>query len=456
MGVENGASVRTSERAGRQGAGRGAAITLPRAIEYRAIASLKPYGKNARTHSKSQVAKIARSMREFGWTLPVLVDAHGEVIAGHGRLLAAAELGLSEVPVIMLDALTPAQVKAYRLADNRLALDADWDEALLGEELLDLQNLGFDLDYTGFEPSEIMGLTGQTEAEEVPAPPPPENPVSRTGDLWILGEHRLLCGDATNRDDVERVLAGAAPRLLLTDPPYGISLDMEWRDRAGHNSLGAAEKSYMRSPAHRNTTISGDTKADWSDAFELVPSLDVAYVWHASTFAPEVALGLKRIGFEIKQQLIWRKSHFVLSRSHYHWQHEPCWYARKPGASAFRGSKDQSTIWDAPSPKMLMSSRTEEAVPHPTQKAIVLFTRPIENHTKRGEHIYEPFGGSGTTLIAAEQTGRRCIALEIDPKYVDVICMRYHTATGAQAKLESGEAFDAVKATREADGDVAS
>jgi len=436
--------------------GDAAPIVIPQEIQHWPIEKLRPYDRNPRTHSRGQVQKIAKSIRTYGFTNPILVASDAGIIAGHGRLEAAKLLGLTSVPVIELSHLSPAQRRAYVLADNRLAMDAGWDEELLGEELLALQDVGFDLEDTGFEPAELMGLLGQTEAEEVPAPPPPERPVSRVGDLWILGAHRLLCGDATNRDDVERVLNGATPRLLLTDPPYGISLDMEWRDRAGHNTLGAAEPSYMKTENHTNRSISGDTKADWSDAFELVPSLDTAYVWHASTFAPEVALGLKRIGFEIKQQIIWRKSHFVLSRSHYHWQHEPCWYARKPGSSVFRGSKDQSTIWDAPSPKMLMSSRSEQAVDHPTQKAIVLFTRPIENHTKRGEWVYEPFGGSGTTLIAAEQTGRRCIALEIDPKYVDVIALRWMSATGKVATLDTGETFDAVKASREGDGDVAS
>ncbi|MFN0149947.1 MAG: site-specific DNA-methyltransferase [bacterium] len=436
--------------------GDAAPIIVPQQIQHWPIEKLRPYDRNPRTHSRAQVQKIAKSIREYGFTNPILVASDAGIIAGHGRLEAAKLLGLTSVPVIELSHLSPAQRRAYVLADNRLAMDAGWDEELLGEELLALQDEGFDLDLTGFDPAELMGLLGQTEAEEVPAPPVPENPVSRVGDLWILGEHRLLCGDATSAADVERVLAGAAPRLLLTDPPYGISLDMEWRDRAGHNTLGAAEPSYMKTENHRNRSISGDTRADWSDAFELVPSLDTAYVWHASTFAPEVALGLKRIGFEIKQQIIWRKSQFVLSRSHYHWQHEPCWYARKPGSQAFRGSKDQSTVWDAPSPKMLMTSRDEEPVDHPTQKAIVLFTRPIENHTKRNEWVYEPFGGSGTTLIAAEQTGRRCIAIEIDPKYVDVIALRWMSATGKVAMLDSGETFDDVKAARGSDADAAS
>jgi len=436
------------ERVGKDAA---TAVTLPSAIEHWPVERLKPYDQNPRTHSRSQIKKIARSMREFGFTNPILVDGDAGIIAGHGRLEAAKLLGLGSVPVIELSHLSAQQKRAYVLADNRLALDAGWDEDLLGQELLALQNDDFDLDLTGFDDSELASLLGQTEPEEVPVPEPPAVPVSRTGDLWLLGSHRLLCGDATNAADVVRVLGGAAPRLLVTDAPYGVELDMEWRDRAGHNTLGAAEPSYLRTPGHRNTTISGDNKADWSDAFELVPSLDTAYVWHASTRAGEVGEGLRRIGFELKQQLIWRKTRFVLSRTHYHWQHEPCWYARKPGAAPFRGPRDQSTVWEAASPKMIMSAHApgDEAVDHPTQKPVALFTRPIENNTKRGEWVYEAFAGSGTTLIAAEQTGRRCIAIEIDPKYVDVVVERWALATKKHATLDGdGRTFEAVREAR--------
>ncbi len=427
------------------------AVKLPDGIVHVPVEQLKPYEKNPRTHSRSQIQKIARSMREFGWTNPVLISSDSTIVAGHGRVEAAKLLGLTTIPVIELSHLSATQRRALILADNAIAIDAGWDEALLGQELLALQNEGFDLDLTGFDGAELAGLLGETEPEEVPVPEPPSDPTTRTGDLWLLGSHRLLCGDSTNAADVARVLAGATPRLLVTDAPYGVELDMEWRDRAGRNTLGAAEPSYLRTPGHRNTTISGDNKADWSDAFELVPSLDVAYVWHASTRAGEVGDGLRRIGFELKQQLIWKKSRFVLSRQHYHWQHEPAWYARKPGAAPFRGPRDQSTVWEAASPKMIMSAHApgDEAVDHPTQKPIALFTRPIENHTKRGEYVYEAFAGSGTTLIAAEQTGRRCIAIEIDPKYVDVVVTRWQGATGKQAVLDGeGETFDVVRAER--------
>ncbi len=385
------------------------------------------------------------------------MDGSNGIIAGHGRVLAARKLGLKAIPCIELAHLTEAQKRAYILADNKLALSAGWDEDLLRVELEELKTLDFDLGLTGFSNDEIAELMAavkeplQGDPDDVPEPP--VEPVSRTGDLWLLGKQRLLCGDSTNASDVARVLAGAEPRLLLTDPPYGVSLDMEWRDRAGKNALGRAEPSYLqRQDGHRNTTISGDTKADWSDAFELVPSLDTAYVWHASAFSIEVGQGLRRIGFELKQQIIWRKPHFVLSRQHYHWQHEPAWYARKDGAAKFRGSRDQSTIWDAASPKMLMNpaGEHEEKVDHPTQKPVVLYTRPIENHLGPGEVFYEPFSGSGTAIAAAEQTGRRCCAIELDPRYVDVAVLRWQKLTGKAATLEdNGSAFEEMKAARQ-------
>ena len=267
----------------------------------------------------------------------------------------------------------------------------------------------------------------------------PKTPVSKRGDLYVLGKHRLLCGDSTNTADVARLLTGEEPFLLLTDPPYGVELDMEWRDRAGLNGMGPAQPSYMhrRKEGHTNTSISGDTRADWSEAFELVPSLTVAYVWHASAFTIEVGQGLRRIGFRLSQFIVWDKEQLVLSRQHYHWQHEPCWYARKKGSPPFIGPRDQTTIWKARSPKMIMAGSQEERVDHPTQKPVVLYTRPVENHLPMGGLFYEPFGGSGTGIIAAEQTARRCYAMEIDPIYVDVAVQRWERFTGEKAVLEA-------------------
>jgi len=238
---------------------------------------------------------------------------------------------------------------------------------------------------------------------------------------------------------------------MVTDPPYGIQLDSEWRDRAGLNSCGPAEASYLkhRTEGHTETTISGDTRADWSEAFEFVPSLHVVYVWHASVFTREVLNGLLRIGFLYPQQIIWNKGRTVLTRTHYWYQHEPCWYLRKKNAPWFGKPGENSTIWDSASPKFIMGSSDEEKFDHPTQKPVDLMRRPILNHTKRGELVYDPFLGSGTTLAAAEVTERVCLGIELDPKYVDVITQRWQTLAGRKATLDGdGRTFEEIAEER--------
>lgn len=405
----------------------------------RPIGSLKPDPANPRQMPDDQMAALVRSLETYGFVEPVVVRrADGMVIGGHQRLEAARRLGFTEVPCVEVD-LTDDQARALNIALNKI--HGEWDIPKLAEILAalpaDLAAL------TGFDEQEMRKIAREAEiavrafmdaqsADDIPEPP--AVPVTKPGDLWVLGEQRLVCGDSTDPAVVARVLERDRPRLLVTDPPYGVELDMEWRDRAGLNALGPAQPSYMRrGEGHTNTAISGDTRADWSEAFERVPSLDVAYVWHASAHAVEVAQGLQRIGFEIKQQIVWVKPQFALSRQHYHWQHEPCWYARRPGSEKFLGSRDQSTVWEAASPKMIMSGRGEEKADHPTQKPVALMTRPLENHLAPGELVYEPFSGSGTTLIAAEVTKTRCRAVEIDPKYCDVAVQRWERLTGRKA-----------------------
>jgi len=262
------------------------------------------------------------SIREFGFKIPCLVRSDGELIDGHLRLKAARKLGITDIPVILCDEWSPAQVKAFRLLVNRSATWADWDEELLAVELLELKASEFDLSLTGFDTKEIDGFLLAESAEEQELPPPPRFPVSCLGDLWLCGGHRVLCGDSTDGEAVSVLLGERKPVLLVTDPPYGVELDSEWRDRAGLNGHGAAEPSYMkrRTEGHRETTISGDTRADWSEAFALVPSLEVGYVWHASKFTREVLDGLLRIGFQHHQQIIWDKERTVLTRTHYWFQ----------------------------------------------------------------------------------------------------------------------------------------
>lgn len=426
-------------------------------IERWPVERLIPRANNPRTHSREQVSNIAASIREWGWTNPILVGADDDIIAGHARLLAARKLGMTEVPVIVLGHLSPAQRRALVIADNQLAITGSgWDEELLRLELATLHEEAFDLDLVGFDDVELARLLeaqdaapGLTDADSIPEVQP--DPVARSGDVFLLGKHRIVCGDCTNPEVVARLLGDTKPFLMVCDPPYGISLDSEWRDRAGLNGHGAAEPSYMkhRTEGHNETTISGDTRADWSEAFELVPSLEVAYVWHASVYTREVLDGLLRIGFLYPQQIIWNKGRIVLTRTHYWYQHEPCWYVRKVNAPWHGKAGQNSTIWDSPSPKFIMGGSDEEKFDHPTQKPIEVMRRPILNHTLPGEAVYDCFLGSGTTLIAAEQTGRVCYGSELDPKYVDVIVRRWQQFTGKQAVLEGdGRTFDEVACER--------
>jgi DNA modification methylase len=435
-----------------------------------------PYARNSRKIPQKAIDKVAASIQEFGFRQAIVVDKDGVIICGHTRLLAAKKLGLLEVPVHVAENLTPAQVKAYRLMDNRSHQETDWDLDLLGLELEDLKGLDFDLALTGFNERELEELLVDPDAIDNAnaVPDVPNTPVSRPGDLWLLGsapnQHRILCGDSTSPEAVARLLDGRKPGLMVTDPPYGIELDSEWRDRAGLNggvpgskrtalskeftrthNTAPAEPSYMkhRTAGHQETTISGDTRADWSAAFELVPILQAAYVWHASKYTSEVLAGLLRIGFVHHQQLIWDKQRTVLTRTLYWFQHEPCWFVRKKNAPWFGKPGENSTIWSCPSPKFIMGSSKEEKFDHPTQKPVELMQRPILNHTKRGELVYEPFIGSGTTLAAAEITQRICCGVELDPKYVDVAVLRWQGLRGQEARLDGdGRTFAEIKADR--------
>lgn len=370
---------------------------------------------------------------------------------GHLRLKAARKLGIAEIPVILCDEWTDAQVKAFRLLVNRSVTWADWDSELLALELKEIDELDFDLSLTGFNMPEIEEMLATAAEDEGLVAPEPVIATSRLGDQWHLGQHRILCEDSTSPEAVQRLMGGSQPILLVTDPPYGVELDGEWRDRAGLNGRGPAEPDYMkqRTEGHTQTTISGDTRADWSEAFELVPSLRVGYVWHASVFTREVLNGLLRIGFTLHQQIIWNKGRAVLTRTPYWFAHEPCWFVRKKNAPWFGKAGQNTTVWDSPSPKFIMGASAEEKYDHPTQKPLELMRRPIVNHLKRGECVYDPFLGSGTTLMAAEAIGRVCVGMEVDPKYVDVIVERWQRATGKEAKLDGdGKNFETIRVQR--------
>ena len=412
----------------------------PERIKHWPLARLQPYAKNAKMHGNDQVAKIAASMAEFGWTVPCLVGEDGELIAGHGRVLAATQLGLAEAPVIVLGHLTEAQRRAYRIADNKLTELGTWDEALLSAELQDLLAEDYDLSLIGFEDAELEALlAGEVDPEtasldgEDDVPEAPGNPVSRPGDLWVLGKHRLLCGDSTVAADVERVLNGVKPQLLISDPPYGVEYDPSWCNHAGS------------AKTKRTGKVLNDDRADWREAWSLFPG-DVAYVWHGALHAATVADSLEACGFNIRSQIIWAKERLVLSRGDYHWQHEPCWYAvRAKGKGHWAGDRKQTTLWQ-------IASKDQDATTvHGTQKPVECMRRPILNNSSSGQTVYEPFMGSGTTLIAAETTGRVCYGIELNPAYVDVAVERWQNFTGNEAIVEGSEmTFSALRAEREA------
>jgi DNA modification methylase len=417
-------------------------------VERRPVAALVPYARNARTHSDAQVEQLAASIREWGWTMPVLVDEAGVIIAGHGRVLAAQRLGIAEVPVMVARGWTDEQRRAYVLADNRLALNAGWDPDLLGAELQALDAADFDLPLIGFDDAELAKFlqpasTGLTDPDDVPEPQ--AEVVAAAGDVWVLGRHRLMCGDATDAAAVERLLAGMKPHLMVTDPPYGVKYDANWRNEAeGVGGFGDPEKSKRgRRTARALGKVENDDRADWREAWTLFPG-DVAYVWHAGIYATTVAESLVATGFDIRAQIIWAKNRFAISRGHYHWQHEPCWYAVRKGRQGhWCGDRTQSTLWE------ISHNRSETG--HSTQKPVECMKRPIENNSSPGQAVYEPFSGSGTTIIAAEVTGRCCYAMEISPTYVDVTVRRWQEFTGEQATLEGdGRTFAEVQAERQA------
>ena len=322
------------------------------------------------------------------------------------------------------------------LADNKLAERAGWDVDMLALEVADLATLGIDLIDLGFTGRELDELLRQRGADprEDDVPPVPAVPASRLGDVWLLGPHRLICGDATEAAVVGRVLNGVTLHLMVTDPPYGVSYDPDWRNRAGASETKRVGK------------VMNDDRADWRAAWALFRG-EVAYVWHGALHAAVVAESLEAAGFAIRSQIIWAKERLVLSRGHYHWQHEPCWYAvRSSGTGHWSGDRKQTTLWSIPS-----GDQDADTV-HGTQKPVDCMRRPMLNNSSPGQAVYEPFCGSGSSLIAAETTGRVCHAVELDPAYVDVALLRWQAFTDKEPVLEGdGRSFAALRADRATD-----
>ena len=397
-------------------------------IETLSTASLIPYARNAKKHDASQVAKLAGSIREFGFNNPVLIDKDNGIIAGHGRVMAAQSLSLETVPCIRLGHLTDTQRRAYILADNRLAeIGGGWDEEMLKLELADLAALDVDVTEIGFGAEDLADLEMEDEAGTSDADAEPQIDKAEElrakwgvepGQLWELGDHRLLCGDSTKKEDVEKALGGASPLLMVTDPPYGVEYDAGWRNkakRADGTPIGASAVG----------KVTNDGRADWREAWELFKG-DVAYVWHAMKTQHSVALSLIESNLEIRAEIVWAKSSLVISQGHYHPQHESCFYAvRKSATGHWKGDRKQTTLWQIDKPQ-------KSDTGHSTQKPIECMARPIRNHDS--EFVYEPFSGSGTTIIACEQLGRKCRAIEISPAYVAVAIQRWVDATGKEPK----------------------
>jgi DNA modification methylase len=399
------------------------------AVERRPVAALLPYIRNARTHSDEQVAQIAASIREFGWTFPVLVDEAGTIIAGHGRVLAAQRLGLTEIPVMVAAGWSEAKRRLYVIADNKLALNAGWDEELLSLEIGDMKGMGFDLTLTGFGEIELVKLQLGTDDDGDPnePPEPPVDPISRPGDLWICGEHRVLCGDATVRADVEKLLDGELADMAFTDPPYNVNYANSAKDK-------------LRG---KNRPILNDALGEGFEALlhaasanMLAATKGAIYICMSSSELDTLQKAFREAGGKWSTFVIWAKNTFTLGRADYQRQYEPILYGWKDGADHYWcGARDQGDVWlfDKPHKNDL----------HPTMKPVALVERAIRNSSKSRDIVLDPFGGSGTTMIAAERTGRRARLLELDPRYVDVIVKRWMQISGGGATNEAtGAAFE--------------
>ena len=404
--------------------------------EMRDLAGLIPYARHTRKADPDHVRRLASSMKEFGWTMPVLIEEDGGVIAGHARLAAAELLTWTRGPVVVAKGWTQTQKRAYAILDNRLVENGAWDQEMLALEVQALAEDTFDLEMLGFSNDELNRLmfangTGLTDPDD--APDIPEDPQTSPGDLIVMGGHRLFCGDATNSDHVAMVLDKSRPAIMVTDPPYGVNYDASWRAERGLSGSGAIG------------AVLNDDRADWRSAWDLFPG-NVAYVWHGGLHHTTVVESLRASGFNIRSQIIWVKSRFAISRGHYHWKHEPCLYAERgesppdivydheiaayavrTGKTAnWQGDRRQSTVWSIDNPKL-------ETI-HSTQKPVECMRRPILNNSKIGQIIYDPFLGSGSTLIAAEMEGRTCYGLELSPAYCDVIAQRWEDFTGMKAE----------------------
>ncbi len=408
-------------------------------LEYIALETLIPYARNSRTHSDAQVAQIAASIREFGFTNPILIDADGGIIAGHGRTMAARKLGLDEVPCIRLRNLTDAQKKAYIIADNKLALNAGWDDEMLKVELTELKDLDFDLSLIGFDADELANLLepeqvdGLTDEDDVPEAP--ETPVTVEGDVWILGNHRLMCGDSTSIDAVEKLMDGQKADLIFTDPPYGMSYG--GGRAAGGTKKGTLDKAHgmIIGDELRGENLIQMIAEALSSAKACAKDGSAFYVCFPWRTYSEFESAMEGVGLDASACIVWDKKSIGLGNSNYRPQHEFIFYVK---GGSWYGDKSQSDVW------YLSRGATGKYV-HPTQKPVELIEKALLNSSKSGDVVHNCFGGSGSTLIAAEKNARYARLMELDPKYCDVIVKRWQEFTGKQAVHEvTGEVFTGV------------
>lgn len=395
-----------------------------------------PYARNPRKNSGA-VAKVTASIREFGFRQPIVVDPDGVVIVGHTRLLAARQLGLSEVPVHVATNLTPAQVRAYRIMDNRSHEESEWDEELLPLELTDLRDEGFDLDLTGFDAKELASIFPPADAGGRDVEPQIDRAEElraqwgvEPGQIWILGDHRILCGDSTSAADLARLMREEKAALLATDPPYLVDYQGGNHPQSWANTAETRDKHWddYVDPKSGLAFFSGFLRVALAHCHERAP----VYQWHATRRQALVEEAWRENGLLLHQSIIWVKARSVLTRSHFMWQHEPCFYGWREG---FMPEKDRrpppnaTTVWN-------IDQKGEQDGIHPTQKPLEVFLRPIQYHTLPGEVVLEPFSGSGTMLVACENLGRRCRAVEISPAFVAVALQRWHELTGKTPELE--------------------
>jgi DNA modification methylase len=417
-------------------------------VEMRPIGDLQPYANNPR-HNDDAVEAVAASIREFGWNVPIVCDENLVIIAGHTRLKAARKLGLTTVPVYIARGLSPAQAKAYRIADNQTATMSSWDDDKLPLELMALQQAGFGLDLTGFSGDELMRLletapgAGLTDPDAIPEPP--DEAIARPGDVWLLGEHRLLCGDSSKPEDVDRLLDGAAIHLVHTDPPYNVKVEPRSANAiaAGLSSFAApqAANGGGRKLRARDRPLANDFVPEQEFARLLRAWLGNAarallpgrafYVWGGYSNCGNYPAALRDCGLYFSQAIIWDKQHPVLTRKDYMGAHEWCFYGWKEGAAhQFFGPANATDLWS-------VKKVSPQSMLHLTEKPVELAARAMQYSSRPGENVLDLFGGSGSTLIAAEQSGRRAFVMELDPLYADVVVRRYEQFTGQQATRAS-------------------